>query len=372
MAPTQSKLVTQDQTDRLYYLDNFRSYLTALVIYHHAAAPYGGIGIWFYRSELYPPGSSIALSVFNAVNQSYFMGSFFFLAGYFSNKALKRKGAKSFLKKKFLKLGVPVVVYTLLAGPAQIALLKLYKGEVLGWEILTEYWKALDGVKGTMWFSSLLLIFDSVAALCPSIPPFLAQSSILPSFILDIGASSLIRFANPTGAKFTPLNLKPAYLPQYVSSYVLGASLGSPPTPPITKTTRNVLASSAVLSTASLGLQLNNLRPINVGAIIGGFSLPALTYAIANETTGYLLGTTILRFFQTSKWLNRPWGSIGKYSYAAFLIHPIVCVAAQVWTDEWKALPVVKATVIGTVSVVGSWGVGWALVRVPGFGSVLL
>lgn len=132
MAPTQSKLVSQSQTERLYYLDNFRTYLTALVIYHHTAVPYGGLGFWFYSSKLYPPGSSITLSAFNALNQSYFMGSFFFLSVYFSNKALKRKGAKSFLKTKFLKLGVPLVVYTLLAGPAQIAILKLYNKEVLG------------------------------------------------------------------------------------------------------------------------------------------------------------------------------------------------------------------------------------------------
>lgn len=373
MAPTQSKLVSQSQTKRLYYLDNFRTYLTALVIYHHTAVPYGGLGFWFYSSKLYPPGSSITLSAFNALNQSYFMGSFFFLSGYFSNKALKRKDAKSFLKTKFLKLGVPLVVYTLLAGPAQIAILKLYNKEVLGWEILTDYWKALDGVKGPMWFSGLLLIFDSVFALCPSIPRFLGRSSTLPSFILDIGAGCLIRLANPTGAKITPLNLKPVYLPQYVGSYILGASLESPPTPPITNTTRNVLlASTAMSSTALLGLQLSKLRPYSANAILAGSSLPALTYALWNETTGYLLGTTILRLFQTSKWLNGSWGSIGRYSYAAFLVHPIVCVAAQVWTEEWEAWPVVKATVLGTASVVGSWGVGWALVRVPGFGSVLV
>ncbi|KFY18283.1 hypothetical protein V492_00010 [Pseudogymnoascus sp. VKM F-4246] len=374
MAPTQSKLVSQNRTDRLYYLDNFRTYLTALVIYHHAAVPYGGLGFWFYSSKHYPPGSSLTLSAFNVINQSYFMGSFFFLSGYFSNKALKRKGAKSFLKTKFFKLGVPLVVYTLLGVPAQIAILKLYNKEFLGWEILTDYWKALDGVKGPLWFSGLLLVFDSIAALCPSIPQFLAQPTILPSFILDIGASCLVRLANPTGAKIAILNLKPVYLPQYVASYVLGASLESPPTPPSTKATRNVLltASTAISSSALLGLQLNRLQPYSASSVLGGPSLPGLTYAIWNETTGYLLGTTILRLFRTSEWLSRSWGSIGRYSYAAFLVHPIVLVTAQIWTEEWHAWPVVKATVIGTVGAVGSWGVGWALVRVPGFGSVLL
>lgn len=269
MAPAQSKLVPQNRTERLYYLDNFRTYLTVLVIYHHVAVPFGGLGSWFYSSKNYPPGSSIALSAFNALNQSYFMGSFFFLSGYFSNKALKRKGAKAFLKTKFLKLGLPLVVYTLLGIPAQISILKLYNKEILGWEILTNYWKALDGVKGPMWFSALLLIFDSVAALCPSIPQFLAQSNTLPSFILVIGTSCLVRLANPGGAKIALLNLKPVYLPQYVASYTLGASLVSYPIPPVTKTTRNVLltASTGISSVALAGLQLNKLQPYSASAM---------------------------------------------------------------------------------------------------------
>lgn len=374
MAPAQSKLVPQNRTERLYYLDNFRTYLTALVIYHHVAVPYGGLGSWFYSSQHYPPGSSIVLSAFNALNQSYFMGSFFFLSGYFSNKALKRKGAKSFLKTKFLKLGLPLVVYTLFAIPAQTAMLNLYNKEVLGWEILTNYWKTLDGVKGPMWFSALLLIFDSVAALCPSIPQFLAQSTTLPSFVLDIGAGCLVHLANPGGEKIALLNLKPQYLPQYVASYTLGASLVSSPVPPLTKTTHNVLltASTGISSMALVGLQLNKLQPYRASTILGGSTLPSLAYAIWNETTGYLLGTTILSLFRTSAWLNRSWGNIGRYSYAAFLVHPIICVATQVWTEEWKPWPVVKTAVVGTASVVGSWGVGWALVHVPRFRSVLL
>ncbi|KAL5349108.1 hypothetical protein ACLOAV_005396 [Pseudogymnoascus australis] len=68
MAPAQSKLASQNQRERVYYLDNFRTYLTALVIYHHVAVPDGGLGSWLYSSKLYPPGSSIALSAFNALN----------------------------------------------------------------------------------------------------------------------------------------------------------------------------------------------------------------------------------------------------------------------------------------------------------------
>jgi hypothetical protein len=50
-----------------------RVVLTALVILHHTAITYGGSGSWFYR-EVRDGGSptSVLLTVFCAVNQSFF------------------------------------------------------------------------------------------------------------------------------------------------------------------------------------------------------------------------------------------------------------------------------------------------------------
>lgn len=72
------------------------------------------------------------------------------------------------------------------------------------------------------------------------------------------------------------------------------------------------------------------------------------------------------------KWLM--FTSITRSSYAAFLVHPIVntaiatvpCVQAYA-TDA----PVSKTLVVGTLAVLGSFGVGCALVNIPGVGDVL-
>ena len=74
----------------------------------------------------------------------------------------------------------------------------------------------------------------------------------------------------------------------------------------------------------------------------------ALCYAIWNETTGYLIGTLL------------------------FLVHPIVCVGLQVWSDGWEIGGVLKTAVIGAASVVGSWIMGvWMVLNAPGVGEVL-
>ena len=73
---------------RTHYLDNLRTYLTALVILHHTAVAYGGAGGWYYLE--YPNQSSLPLAIFNALNQTYFMAAFFVLSGYFSAHSIQK------------------------------------------------------------------------------------------------------------------------------------------------------------------------------------------------------------------------------------------------------------------------------------------
>ena len=98
---------------RLFYLDNFRIYLTILVILHHAAIAYGGVGDWGAKDPAVDEISPIALTFFTAVNQSYFMSAFFFMAGYFTPRSLERRGARAFVKDRFIRLGIPI----LMTGP---------------------------------------------------------------------------------------------------------------------------------------------------------------------------------------------------------------------------------------------------------------
>jgi glucan biosynthesis protein C len=385
MAQLQPK---EASTGRLYYLDNFRTYLTVLVIFHHTAVAYGGIGGWFYRSKFHPEGSSDVLISFNVINQSYFMASFFFLSGLMSSRALKRKSKCEFLRTKYVKLGIPVIVYTLFGGPAQIALSKLHKHEELSLGILTEFWESLRGICGPVWYPALLLIFDTIYALVPDSASFIAPPFLIGIF-LDVAGNFGMRLLFPAGDIFVPLNLKLGYLVQYITSYLLGirfAAFDSPssqpllsasptqiPLPKLTLVTRTILLASCIISNVSL-IGLLHYYPDRYprSSVLGGLNLAALSYAFLNETTGYLLGSAILTVFKYRSLFNRSWGSVGRYSYAAFVVHPIVCVGAQLWTDDWNASGVLKTAVIGTIGALGSWAIGWALVRVPKVDMILL
>jgi hypothetical protein len=90
---------------RLYHLDNFRIFLTALVIFHHTSIPYGGLGSWQYISSHHAQGSSPAIIAFNALNQSFFMGSFFYLSGVMSSQSLKRKKPVQQFENEVVQVG---------------------------------------------------------------------------------------------------------------------------------------------------------------------------------------------------------------------------------------------------------------------------
>jgi hypothetical protein len=93
-------------------LDALRASLTLLVVFHHAAIPYGGEGSWFYV-EIKPSGapSSIILTLFSAYNQAFFMGLFFLIAGSLTPPAIARHGAARFLRERMIRLGLPLAVY---------------------------------------------------------------------------------------------------------------------------------------------------------------------------------------------------------------------------------------------------------------------
>ena len=146
-------------------LDLLRAAATLLVVFHHAAITYGAQGGWFYR-ELAPGDawSSRLLSFFCALNQAWFMGLFFLLAGYFTPPALARKGALRFLAARALRLGLPWLLFVLLLGPLTMALARTARGDS---PLDTLRWLAGHPVfePGPLWFAQALMLAALGAAL---------------------------------------------------------------------------------------------------------------------------------------------------------------------------------------------------------------
>ncbi|MFC2013764.1 acyltransferase family protein [Chloroflexota bacterium] len=180
--------------------------------------------------------AGLVLLVFMLLNQSWFMGAFFLISGYFTPGSFDRKGPGSFLKDRLLRLGIPLVVFIFVLSPIAWTGLWQMPASITGitnpltWQ---SYSKLVSiGPLGPMWFIAMLLIFDFGYAAwrmatrnrvshpaINSVPPgYLA----IGTFILVLAlASYLIRMVVPLGKDI--LNLPTiAYLPQYLSLFVLG------------------------------------------------------------------------------------------------------------------------------------------------------
>ncbi len=115
--------------DRLLFIDNLRILLIVLVILVHLAITYGApVGSWYYHEGQAGMTESIFYVFFLAVNQSFFMGFFFLISGYFTPGSYERKGSWHFFKDRLLRLGIPLVFYIIFIDPLIEYALALSKG----------------------------------------------------------------------------------------------------------------------------------------------------------------------------------------------------------------------------------------------------
>src|SRR4249920_3823048 len=84
-------------------LDRTRTFLTLVVLLHHAVIPYTHFG----HTD---PKSWIGFDMIVLATDSFFMAMFFFLSGLFVWPGLKHKTPRAFFADRLLRLGLPFVI----------------------------------------------------------------------------------------------------------------------------------------------------------------------------------------------------------------------------------------------------------------------
>ena len=160
-----------NHTGRRHDLDNLRTALIVLVVLHHIALIYGGVAPFYYQET--PEEGSLApvlLGAFVLMNQAWFMGAMFFLAGYFTPGAIGRQGPSLFLRRRCIRLGVPILLGLFVLEPVSRSAARLYLGdkdEAAIRAIWSDY-PDLIGL-GPLWFVFLLLLFSIGSVLFPGV-----------------------------------------------------------------------------------------------------------------------------------------------------------------------------------------------------------
>ena len=92
------------------------------------------------------------------------MGFFFLISAYFTPGSYDRKGAGPFLRDRFLRLGIPLLIYDIVIDPFVVFIAAGFQGSY--WNFYASYLLSIGGIgQGPVWFIEALLFFVILYAL---------------------------------------------------------------------------------------------------------------------------------------------------------------------------------------------------------------
>ena len=379
-ADSRSRSAGGQRAERLVFADVLRAAVIAMVIVHHSAMAYGpSRSSW----PVQDPAHSGWFGPLLAVDAAVGMGLLFLLAGYFVPGSCERKGSGRFLRERWARIGMPLLIFVLavnlpvvyvtgsVRAPASFVRW-LYDG---GWQYAYLH----------LWFLAHLLAYTAIYVACRSLarragrpPRTLAPSrhAAIAGFVLVLALCTwIIRIWYPVG-RWVPLLFvlpaEPAHLPQYISMFALGvlAYRGDWLRRIPTRTGMiwlgiGLAAASSVFAAQAFGWW-NDLMTA------GGFNLPSLARSTCEALicVGLSIGL-IVAFRQTFRRPGRLLTTLAAVSYAAYILHLYIVISLQNLI-KGAALPVAaKFTVVAVLGIALSFGLALLSRKIPGIRVIL-
>jgi peptidoglycan/LPS O-acetylase OafA/YrhL len=370
---------------RLVFVDVLRVVLIVLVVAHHAGQAYGPTGGDWPVTE---PESMDWLGSFFAVNASFFMGLLFLLAGYFVPRSYDRRGPGVFLKGRWKRLGIPLVVLALVVHiPGAYFMDEESSG--FGEFLRHAYDNGLQEVFIHLWFLGHLLFYSALYALGRWVLdrrnaservtwPVPGHGAIVAFVVALMLVSWIVRSSyhiDEWVPLFFVLATEPAHLPQYMSLFAIGViAYRGDWLRRISTTTGMLWLTIGVAASAALYL-VRTFSPetwrdvVNTGEGLNAESLiyPAWEALIC---AGLSVGLIVLfreRFNRAGTLLT----AMAAASYTAYILHWMVVVFTQMGL-EGVAIPILaKFLIVTAVGVVLAFWLGHLARRVPGLRIIL-
>jgi peptidoglycan/LPS O-acetylase OafA/YrhL len=322
--------------------------------------------------------------LFCAFQYVYLMHMMFFLSGLFVWSSLQRKGVRTFLTDRFLRLGLPFLIGVyLLMPPTYYAVYRVTAVDP-SW---SAYWSQLKALPfspaGPMWFLGCLLVFNVVAAaifwLAPSwgeaLSRFSAEADGRPNrYFITLVAVSAVAYV-PLAAVFKPWEwleygpfaVQPSFALQYLVYFVAGVGIGA------YGIDRGLLQPDGLLTrrwpqwlAALCGAFF--LWIIPTALIVNGYHVPGLQiladlgFVLSSACGCFALLGIFLRFGAKS---SRILDSLGENAYGIYFFHYVFVIWTQFLLLDAPLPAIVKALLVYAVTLLLSWSITVALSRLP-------
>jgi hypothetical protein len=378
VAPTPAESVARTSVA----IANLRVAVTLLVVAQHAVLAYHPFApapqpalpshprTWLTFPVL-DDARTNAFVVMTAFDDIFGMALMFLLSGLFVWPSLRRKGARTFLRDRLVRLGVPFAVAAVVLTPLAYLPSYLVTTDAPSVGGFAGVWWSMGwfpGGAGPAWFLWMLLVFDAIAAwlYARGAPPFVvgdARTMFRRVVLLSIVAYVPMALAfGPDGwAQVGPFKMQASRGMLYLLYFLAGAGIG------MTPLDRGVLAAHGGLARAWrawIGGAVGCFMAYGATAVVGGGGLPAYLAFVASCTAStFAVLAVFARFVHTRSRLVR---SLGANAYAIYVVHYVYVTWLQYALRPVTLLPAIKATVVLGGAVVLSWGTAVLLRRIPG------
>jgi glucan biosynthesis protein C len=369
-------------SNRMFFVDNLRVFLTILVVVFHLAITYGATGSWCYRERPTTELAEILLSVFVILNQFYFMGLFFLISGFFVPGSVDRKGGLSYLKDRLVRLGIPLVVFALLLSPY----IEYIKGITEGYfsgslgDFYLAYWQRMDLAPGPLWFVEVLLAFTIIYLLVRAawdwVKRYISQSNSAPTsqplthakiiaFILVLAPLNFaVRLLIPIGEEWNHLGI--GFFPQYILLFAAGVlSYRNGWLPDLHIGIRRVWSIVALLTLFAIPLFMiaggaaDDVTPFTGGLTWQSAVLGSLEAIFCVSMAIMLLGL----FRQKIDRQGRFGKLLSRNAYSVYIIHPLVIIPLAYMLRGISIDPLIKFFLVAPLGVSLCFAVAQFLMR---------
>ena len=369
-------------------LDRTRTFLTIIVLIHHAVIPY----TYFGHTD---PKSWLGFDAVVLATDSFFMAMFFFLSGLFVWPGLAHKSTATFLRDRLLRLGLPFAIAAFTVIPIAYYAIELRQHPTTGF---AEFWWKTITVgpwpSGPIWFVWVLLTFDLTASLLYRISPNLLapinrlsmrgfdKPIVFFLFLLVVTAIAYVPARLYFGVnhwfEFGPFSVQASRVLLYASYFFIGASVGA------MNINRGILSADGQLAKSGWAWVIATIIPycllwtlITIKREILGNPSPLpvwyeTAYSILFVIFSAAILFAILAYFLRFK--RAGWSVLDPMqpdAYGIFLVHYAFALWLQyaLFDFDWPAI--VKASVGLAATLALSWGTTAALRKIPGAQRVL-
>jgi hypothetical protein len=369
-------------------LDRARTFLTIVVLIHHAVIPY----TYFGHTD---PKFWIGFDAVVLATDSFFMAMFFFLSGLFVWPSLRHKSPGSFFRDRLLRLGLPFVIAAFTIIPIAYYALELRQHPAISF---SEFWWKTVTVgpwpSGPLWFLWVLLGFDLSASLLYRLSPNLLDPInrlslrgfdrpvefflIMVTVTMVLYVPSRLYFGVNDWFEFGPFSVQASRVLLYAAYFFIGAGIGA------ANFDRGLLSADGQLAKSGWGWAIATLVSYCLlwalitikREILGNPSvLPdwyEASYGILFVVFSAAMMFTILAFFLRFK--RSGWSVLDpmqKDAYGIFLVHYAFALWIQYWLFDFDVPAILKVLIGFAFTLALSWALTAALRKIPGATRVL-